>query len=35
MFFDEISDASVGVVAADGPDGGCREHDVANQPEPD
>jgi hypothetical protein len=35
VFFDEVGDAGVGILSADGPDGGCRKHDVANQPKPD
>ena len=35
LFFDNVADAGVGIVAADRSDGGSREHDVANQPEPD
>ena len=35
FFFDDVSDAGVGVVAADGSNGRSREHDVTDQPEPD
>jgi hypothetical protein len=34
FFFDDVGDASVGIVAADGPNSGGREDDVANQSEP-
>ena len=35
FFFDDVSDAGVRVVAADGSNGRSREHDIADQPEPD
>ncbi len=35
FFFDDVGDAGVGVVAADGSNGRSREHDIADQPEPD
>ena len=35
FFFDDVSDAGVGIVAADGSNGRSREHDIADQSEPD
>ena len=35
FFFDDVGDAGVGVVAAEGSNGRSREHDIADQPEPD
>ena len=35
FFFDDVGDAGVGVVAADGSNGRRREHDIADQPQPD
>ena len=35
FFFDDVGDAGVGVVAADGSDGRGREDDIADQPQPD
>ena len=35
FFFDDVGDAGVGVVAAEGSNGRSREHDITDQPEPD
>ena len=35
FLFDDVGDAGVGVVAAEGSDGRSREHDITDQPEPD
>ena len=35
FFFDDVGDAGVGVVAADGSNGRSREYDIADQSEPD
>ena len=35
FFFDDVGDAGVGVVAADSANGRRREHDVADEPQPD
>ena len=35
FFLDDVRDAGIGVVAADGSDRGSREHDIADQSQPD
>ena len=35
LFFDDICDVRVWIMPADSADGGSREHDIADEPQPD
>ena len=35
LFFDDIGDVGVRIIPAEGADRGSREHDIADEPQPD